>query len=78
MEPQTWRNLGVEGRLPTPAVTAIAVVLFYMLHQQHGGLVALAVTFAVIGLDCVRIRPAQTGNLPPADISGGTRRSSRR
>ncbi|MBL1108009.1 hypothetical protein JK361_26045 [Streptomyces sp. 5-8] len=71
MEPHSWRNLGVEGRPPTPAVSVIAVVLFYLLNQQHDTALALAVAVAVIGLDCVRIRRTEPESPQPTDITGG-------
>ncbi|MEV6738646.1 hypothetical protein AB0N14_17625 [Streptomyces sp. NPDC051104] len=56
MEAQHWRNLGVEGRPPTPALVFVAAVLAVLVHHQYGARTALTVALALVALDCIRIR----------------------
>ncbi|MFE9127746.1 hypothetical protein ACFYOF_20450 [Streptomyces sp. NPDC007148] len=73
MEPQRWRNLGLEVRRPTPANVALAGALYYLLHSQPLPELGAA-GIALIAVDCIRIRRTQrvgaesTGNwAPPAN-----------
>lgn len=56
MEPQRWRNLGVEVRRPTPASVVTALILLFLLHQQQGVPDFVTASAALVVLDCVRIR----------------------
>ncbi|WP_435643381.1 hypothetical protein ACR9VJ_18210 [Streptomyces sp. H49] len=70
MEPQRWRNLGVEGRPPTPAVTVMAGVLFYLLSQQLSALGSLSIAVVIVALDCVRIRRPKSITMRSEPVPG--------
>lgn len=68
MEPQSWRNLGIEGRAPTPAVAVMAAVQFDLLSQQHGTVASLTAATAIVALDCVRIRRSRRRDLRTVEM----------
>lgn len=65
MEPQRWRNLGLEARRPTPANVALAGGLYYLLHSQPLPELGAA-GIALIAVDCIRIRRVPRAGAEPA------------
>ncbi|WP_411092260.1 hypothetical protein [Streptomyces sp. 049-1] len=56
MEPQPWRNLGLEWRRPGIADIALAGAVWYLLHTQPHVHEVIAAAVALLVLRCARIR----------------------